>query len=152
MLSRDVFDRAVATMVEVFGETVTPERTRIYWHTLKDEITDAEMLAATEKILKSSKFFPRIAEILEAKQAGAPKSLMIPGRYSCAMCGVSFSFPASRERGYCGPCWRSIGGEVEDARDEQTHEVTYRDLGQRRIGATSVGDILGELGIERGEP
>ena len=116
MLSRKTFNEVMAVMGEVFGQESSPEKLRIYWAVLKADLDDDGLRRASETLLRTAKFFPKPAEILEAWRG---PSLMRAGLNRCAACGVFLSSPVSFQRGYCGPCWRKIGGDVEDSRDER---------------------------------
>ena len=147
MIDKKAFQTGIARMAAASGQEIPKERATVYWEVLSEALSTEEWDRAVDGALRGGDWFPKIHELLEYAKPKTLNSLKVPGRYSCAMCGNNFSFPASRERGYCGPCWRKIGGEAEDDRDE-------RDVsggGHRRIeGPSSFGELLDGVSKEIG--
>ncbi len=101
--------KAVALLARAFNREVDDLLLESYRIGL-DGIPVEQVEQAVTAALQTAKFMPSPAEL-----AGRV-SLRRPGLFKCGGCGVDFSFPESSRRGYCGPCWKSIGGEEEDAR------------------------------------
>lgn len=139
-MNRNTFDKGMALLAATFSTEPSPERVRIYWRLFKDEMSNAEWDAAVMAWVRDGRFFPVPANLLPEREEKA-SSLALPDRWSCAHCAVTLNFPVSRERGYCGPCWRKIGGDAEDNRNEQDL-VGYGEQRRRLNGPESVGDIL----------
>jgi hypothetical protein len=50
-------------LAESLGDTVSPERLRIYVHDLSDDLTREQLEIALERARRESRFFPKIAEL-----------------------------------------------------------------------------------------
>lgn len=57
---------AMAALATAYGGAPpTPERIRLYWAMLQREMTDDQLRTATLEIIRSSRYFPSVAELLE---------------------------------------------------------------------------------------
>jgi hypothetical protein len=73
MMSPEVeFAGRLGVLAEVFGEVLTPIRVGGYWAALQDQVP-TDVWAALDHALKTSKFFPRPAELREHAEALAEK-------------------------------------------------------------------------------
>ena len=147
MLTRRVFDENMAALAAARGEKITSERIQIYWRILNEDLNDAQMEHATAKLLRTSGFFPAIAEIRKA--AGIRSVLELyrkPFNGKCE-CEVSISFADSHRRGWCNICWRKVleanGATPEDERRELAQLHGKRDDKPKALPRS--GD--GRLGI-----
>lgn len=62
-----MFATVLAELGEVYSEAVSPVRARLYFEALSDLTLD-EVRAAAVRVVKTSRFFPKPAELLEAIQ------------------------------------------------------------------------------------
>ena len=108
MLTRRVFDENMAALAAARGEKITSERIQIYWRILNEDLNDAQMEHATAKLLRTSGFFPAIAEIRAAAGIRDVLALYRKAPIGKCACGLELSFPESHRRGYCGKCWRGV--------------------------------------------
>ena len=118
MLTRQVFDENLAALAAAKGEKVTPERIRVYWRILSEDLTDEQMIHATANLLRDSEFFPSIAAIRAAAGIRDILSLYRKAYNGKCVCGLEISYPASHRRGFCDVCWRGV---------KETHGFTDAD-------------------------
>lgn len=65
LLKQNIYDSMVYLANFYGNEKITPERIKAYSEMLSDELTPDELKKALRAIVKTSKFFPTVAEIIE---------------------------------------------------------------------------------------
>ncbi len=65
-LTQEVFSNIMNKLSEAYEKDIPKERAKIYYDVLKDEIDDEDMTKMLPIVLRICKWFPSIAEIMEA--------------------------------------------------------------------------------------
>jgi hypothetical protein len=73
-------------LAESLGESVGPERLRIYARDLTDDLTQEQLQIALERARRESKFFPKISELRQFAGANHEQQMKVEGEAAFEMC------------------------------------------------------------------
>ena len=105
-MSIERITRSLALLGRSFGRDVDELFIEAYLIGLDGMSADEVEYAARQAIGKC-RFMPAPVELREFVGKEPESALMKPSD-RCRACQVTLSNAESRERGYCGPCWRSV--------------------------------------------